>query len=158
MEFTQLLEAFTAAVEAGDGTRLAALFTPDGHYHDTFYGAFQGHEAIRAMLEERFHGDATHFLWDMEQAVSDGKTGYASWNFSYTSIQPGSAGQRVVFQGISRFDLAAGRIQRYTEIFDSGMALAQLDFPPERLIKRFQRGNAVLAAEPALRRHFQPGD
>ena len=51
MSFPDLLARFTGAVEAGDGAALAALFTDDGVYHDTFYGAFQGREAIRDMLE-----------------------------------------------------------------------------------------------------------
>lgn len=155
MDFNQLIEAFTHAVEARDGTRLAGLFTGTGVYHDTFYGEFEGREAIRAMLEERFHRDAEHFLWEMEKAVCDGETGYASWTFSYTSIQQGSAGKRVVFQGMSRFDLEDGLIRRYSEKFDSGMALMQLDFPPGRMAKLFTRWNGPLARQPALQRHFK---
>ena len=155
MDFQRLIEDFTRAVEAGDGTRLAALFTGAGVYHDTFYGEFEGREAIRAMLEERFHGDAERFLWEMEQAVCDGQTGYTSWNFSYTSIQQGSTGRRVVFQGMSRFDLEGGLIRRYSEKLDSGMALIQLDFHPERMAKLFNRWNAPLSVQPALQRHFK---
>ncbi len=155
MEFNDMLKAFTAAVEAGDGAALAALFTPDGVYHDTFYGEFQGPQAIRAMLEERFHGDAERYLWEMHRAVCDGKTGYASWNFSYSSTQQGSEGRRVMFQGMSRFELEGGLIRRYEEKFDTGMALVQLGFPPERLVKLFQRWNAPLREDPALARHYR---
>ena len=155
MDFIHLIEAFTQAVEKGDGTRLAALFTESGVYHDTFYGEFEGREAIRAMLEERFHGDAERFLWEMEKAVCDGQTGYASWNFSYTSIQEGSAGRRAVVQGMSRFDLEGGLIRRYSEKLDSGMALIQLDFQPERMARLFNRWNAPLAGQPALQPHFK---
>ena len=35
-EFTDLLDHFTRAVEAGDGNALAVLFAPDGVYDDTF--------------------------------------------------------------------------------------------------------------------------
>ena len=63
MDFEALVKNFCAAVEAGDGGRLAELFSEDGSYHDTFYGEFQGREAIREMLEARFYGDAERFLW-----------------------------------------------------------------------------------------------
>jgi len=154
MDFENLLTRFTAAVEAGDGAALAALFTGDGVYHDTFYGIFQGRAAIKAMLEERFHGDAERFRWDMERAVSDGKTGYACWNFSYASRLPGSRGRRVVAEGMSCFALENGLIRHYGEKFDGGMALVQLDFAPERLVKLLRRWNEPLRDKPALGRHF----
>lgn len=153
MNFDALVKEFCAAVEAGDGTRLAALFTPGGIYHDTFYGAFRGREAIRDMLEKRFHGDAERFLWEPRDMVSDGKVGYARWRFSYTSKQGDSAGKRVVFEGMSCFELDGGEIRHYGEKFDSGMALAQLHFAPERMLKLFRRWGDELARDPALERH-----
>ena len=50
MDFKAILAEFCAAVEAGDGRRLAALFTPDGVYHDVFYGAFKGREKIAELM------------------------------------------------------------------------------------------------------------
>jgi ketosteroid isomerase-like protein len=155
MDFPKLLAEFTGAVEAGDGTRLAALFTADGVYHDTFYGEFQGREAIRAMLEQRFWGDARAFKWETRDAVCDGRLGYCGWDFSYTSTQAGSAGRRVVAEGMSCFRLRDGLIARYEEKFDSGMALLQLDFAPERLVKLLRRGNEGLRGKPALQAHFR---
>ena len=155
MDFPQMLSEFTAAVEAGDGTRLAALFTEDGVYHDTFYGEFTGRPAIKAMLEERFWGDAKAFKWNAYDAVSDGRLGYCSWNFSYTSAQPNSEGRRVVAEGMSRFRLREGLIAHYGEKFDSGMALVQLDFAPERLVKLLRRWNEGLRGKPALQPHFK---
>ena len=155
MDFPQLLRGFTAAVEAGDGTRLAGLFTEDGVYHDTFYGRFQGRAAIREMLEVRFWGDAKAFKWDAFDGVSTGDLGYCSWNFSYTSTQGDSAGKRVVAEGISRFRLRGGLIAHYDEKFDSGRALVQLDFAPERLVKLLRRWNDSLRDKPALQPHFR---
>lgn len=152
--FETLLQEFSAAVEAGDGARLAGLFTPDGVYHDTFYGAFQGHEAIRSMLEDRFWGDAEGFLWELHSPVSDGATGYCCWNFSYTSTLPESRGRRVVAEGMSCFRLREGRIAHYSEKLDSGMALSWLDFAPERLARLFRRWNEALRGTPQLQRHF----
>lgn len=155
MDFATLLKEFTAAVEAGDGTRLANLFTPDGVYHDTFYGEFKGHEAIRDMLEKRFWGDAKAFKWDAFDGVSDGRLGYCCWNFSYTSTQPSSEGKRVVAEGMSRFRLHDGRIEHYGEKFDAGMALTQLDFAPDRLAKLLHRWNEATRAKPDLQSHVR---
>lgn len=158
MEFQEMLKRFTTAVEQGDGAALAALFTEEGIYHDTFYGEYKGREAIQAMLEERFHGDAENFLWDMHAPVcgdvSGGNFGYACWNFSYTSTSPESAGKRVVIEGMSCFEMEGGAIRRYSEKFDSGMALTMLDFAPERLVKLFSRWNEEKRGREALRRHF----
>jgi ketosteroid isomerase-like protein len=155
VDFSSLVGEFCAAVEAGDGARLAGLFTEDGVYHDTFYGEFKGREAIRAMLEERFHGDAERFLWKPRDMVSDGRIGYSRWGFSYTSKMPGCAGRRVVVEGMSCFELEEGSIRHYSEKFDSGIALSQLDFSPERLNKIFRRWAETQNADPALAGHVQ---
>lgn len=155
MDFESLLREFTAAVEAGDGTRLAALFTEDGVYHDTFYGAFTGRAAIKGMLEERFWGDAEAFKWDMFDAVCNGEVGYCAWHFSYTATQAGSAGRRVVVEGMSRLRLRGGLIAHYAEKFDSGRALVQMDFAPERIAKLLRRWNEGLRDDPALKAHFE---
>ena len=155
MEFPALIKAFTAAVEAADGTRLASLFTEDGVYHDTFYGEFKGRPAIKTMLEQRFWGDARAFKWDAFDAVCDGALGYCAWNFSYTSTQGDTAGKRVVAEGMSRFRLRGGLIEHYGEKFDGGMALVQLDFAPERLVKLLRRWNAEVQAKPGLQAHVR---
>ena len=67
--FPALLNRLTKSVETGDGTSLAALFTPGGSYVDTFYGLFEGRDAIADMLENRFWRDAEDFLWDMFEPV-----------------------------------------------------------------------------------------
>ena len=155
MDFATLVNQFCAAVEAGDGERLAGLFTPEGIYHDTFYGEFKGREAIRAMLEDRFHGDAERFLWEPRDMVADGRIGYARWNFSYTSTQQDSVGKRVVVEGMSCFELEDGLIRHYGEKFDSGVALSQLDFAPERMAKLHRRWAEAQNAQPALARHVK---
>ncbi|MSO77220.1 MAG: nuclear transport factor 2 family protein [Alphaproteobacteria bacterium] len=135
MALADLLSEFTAAVETGNGARLAAIFTPDGIYHDTFYGEFQGPVAIKAMLEDYFWRDGDGFKWDMLDPIDDGRHGYARWLFSYRSKVKEAPGKRVVFEGIGHFDLVDGRIRRYGEVFDIGIALAQLEFAPERVAK-----------------------
>ncbi len=144
-DFEGLLDRFTAAVEAGNGTALGAAFTVDGTYVDTFYGPFTGRTAIRDMLENHFWRDAEAFFWDMRDALCDGRQGYARWRFGYTSRLPESAGRKVAFDGMSRFEIEDGLIRRYDEVFDSGIAFVQLGMPGERIAKilaRFADGSS----------------
>ena len=138
-EFNDILRRFTAAVAAGDGTALGDVFTDDGTYVDTFYGAFTGRAAIRDMLENHFWRDAEAFFWEMRDPLCDDRQAYARWRFGYTSRLPESAGNMVAFEGMSRFEIEHGQIRRYEEIFDSGLALQQLGMPAERLAKILSR-------------------
>ena len=113
--FTDLLDRFTAAVESGDGDAFAALFCEDGVYDDVFYGEFRGRERLAEMLREHFHGHARDFRWEMHDPVCDGRVGYASYTFSYTSTMRRSEGRRVVFTGCSRFLLREGLVESYRE-------------------------------------------
>jgi SnoaL-like domain len=96
--FTVLLAAFAEAVQANDGQRLAALFTPDGIYEDGFFGVHTGRAAIAAMLQ-RFHDTGSSYFWEFLDPVSDGATGYARFRFSYASRLPESIGRPVLFEG-----------------------------------------------------------
>jgi ketosteroid isomerase-like protein len=138
-EFHDLLERMSQAVCRGDGAATAACFTRDGIYHDGFYGEFRGREAIRGMVENHFHANAGDFAWKLADALSDGSTGYARYDFSYTSKIPGSEGVRVFFAGISHVRLKDGLIEHYGEVFDRGTALVQMNFPAERIAKSLQR-------------------
>jgi ketosteroid isomerase-like protein len=155
MEFPALLKEFSAAVEAGDGTKLAGLFTEPGVYHDTFYGEFKGRAAIKEMLEQRFYRDAEKFRWDFLEPVSDGKTGYARWGFSYTSKMPQNAGKRVAFEGMSQFALQNGLISHYGEMFQGGVAFVQLGVEPARMEKVFKRWTEAQLASKHLARHVK---
>ncbi len=140
MTFDEMLARFRGAAVAGDGRALAALFTDDGVYHDAFYGAFEGRAAIAEMLEEHFHGAARDLVWEMDKAVCDGQTGYASYRFSFASTLPEAEDRRIMFKGMSRFELGDdGLIQVYDEVFDRGTALVQLGFAPERIAKSLTR-------------------
>ncbi len=138
-EFRALIERMTQAICRGDGAAAAACFTPDGIYHDGFYGEFRGREAIRGMVEQHFHANARDFSWKLSDALSDGSLAYARYDFSYVSQIPGSAGERVYFGGISQVRLKDGLITHYGEVFDRGVALAQMNFAPERIAKSLKR-------------------
>lgn len=154
-DFTDLLDRFTQAVEAGDGNALADLFTPGGVYDDTFYGAFEGRNAIVDMLENRFWGDAEAFLWDMYEPVFDtGRNlGYARWVFSYTSTMDDSRGRRAAFNGMSQFSLEGGLIVAYREVFSAGLALVQLDMAPQRVDTILRRLVENHKSDPEWDRH-----
>lgn len=137
-DFAAVLRAFAGAVVRGDGEALAALFTPDGVYDDGFYGPRAGPDGIRSMLAE-FHAAARDFHWDFLDPVCDGTTGYARYRFAYTSTLPGCAGTPVVFDGMAQFTFRDGRIVRYCEVFDRGVALVQLGFVPERISRTLRR-------------------
>lgn len=131
--FSDVIDRFTNAVENNDGEALSALFSKDGVYSDGFYGEFEGREAIAGMLRDHFWGHAEGFRWEMSNLLSDGRHGYATYVFSYVSTMPEAVGKRVIFDGIAHFLFANGLIQRYEEMFNTGMAQAQLDFDPIRI-------------------------
>ena len=142
-EFRALLERMTQAICRGDGAAAAACFIPEGIYHDGFYGEFRGREAIRAMVEKHFHANARDFTWKPSDVLSDGSLAYARYDFSYVSKIPGSESTRVFFSGISQVRLRDGLIERYGEVFDRGLALAQMNFAPERIAKSLARWAAA---------------
>jgi ketosteroid isomerase-like protein len=154
MDLASVLSRFSAAVESGDGNALADLFTDDGVYDDYFFGPSEpGRAGIRDMLAHFYEG-GEGFKWEFFDPVASGPLGYASYRFSYTSKLPDAKGVRVVFDGISRFELKDGKIRRYSEVFDRSLALAQQDFAPERLKKIAQKYAARLKARPEAKAHL----
>jgi ketosteroid isomerase-like protein len=152
--FAALLAAFANAVQTNDGQALARLFTPDGVYEDGFFGSHAGRAAITAMLQ-RFHDTGSSYLWEFVDPVSDGDVGYARFRFSYTSRLPESIGRPVLFEGISCFRFRGDLIAHYSEIFDRGAALAQLDFPAERIKRILQKAAAAQNQLPEARGHLE---
>ena len=151
--FTGLLDRFTAAVESGDGGAFAALFCEDGVYDDIFYGEFRGRALLTEMLCEHFHAHARDFRWEMNNPVCDGRIGYASYTFSYTSTMARSAGRRVVFTGCSQFRLRDGLIESYREWAFGTAGLAQLGAPPPVLVRQAEREASRIRAGADPRRH-----
>lgn len=154
-DFSDLLDRFAWAITTNDATTFAGLFTPDGVYEDGFFGEYKGRAAIAEMLQH-FHDTGSNYRWDFLDPLSDGRSGYARYRFSYASGMPGAEGKPVVFEGTSHFVFRDGLIARYEESFDRGMALAQQDFAPERikkvLLKLAARQNASVEAQEHLAR------
>lgn len=152
-DFAALLDRFTAAGCANDGARFAGLFTADGTYEDDFFGVFRGRAEIAAMLQ-RFHDTGEDYRWDFRDIVTDGTLGYATFRFSFRSKMPGCEGRPVLITGISCFRFEGGLIAAYRETFDTGIALAQLSFPPERLQRVLDKEAAAQNATAAAREHL----
>ena len=158
--FADLLREFAAAGCANDCARFAMLFTEDATYDDNFFGLHRGRAEIAAMLQ-RFHDTGENYRWEFDEPVFDGTLGYAWFRFSFASKMPGCEGKPVLIRGISCFRLENGLIAEYREVFDTGIALAQLGFPGER-IKRVldkeaaaQNGSSA-AREDLARFHAHP--
>ena len=154
MDTTALLKEFCSAVERRDGKAFAALFTEDGVYNDVFYGAFKGREKIAEMVNDWFHRTARDFRWEMFRPVSDGKTLYAYYTFSYVSTLPEAKGKRVGFEGVSMMKLSDGKIAEYREVANVGPAFVELGFAPERTAKILAKEGAHLKKQTEFRRHL----
>jgi hypothetical protein len=145
--FAALLSDFAAAGVANDGLRFAALFTEDATYDDNFFGLHRGRTEIAAMLQH-FHDTGENYRWEFHEPVCDCALGYAWFRFSFASKMPGCEGKPVLIQGISCFRFDGDLIAEYREVFDTGIALAQLGFPAER-VKRVLDKEAAAQKEGA---------
>ena len=153
MDVAALLKSFCTAVERHDGKGLAELFTEEGVYHDVFYGAFRGREKIAEMIDDWFYRTARDFRWEMFRPVSDGRTLYAYYTFSYVSTLPEAEGRRVGFEGVSIMTLRDGKIAEYREVATSGIGLLEMGFAPERVAKILSKEATLIKARPEWARH-----
>ena len=153
MDPAELLKEFCAAVERRDGKAFAGLFSEDGVYHDVFYGAFAGRQKIAEMIDDWFHRTARDFRWEMFRPVSDGRTLYAYYTFSYVSTLPEAKGRRVGFDGVSIMTLRDGRIAEYREVANAGVGLLEIGFAPERVAKILLKEAARFKTRPEWARH-----
>jgi ketosteroid isomerase-like protein len=149
-DFAALVKRFGDAATAGDGHALAALFTPDGTYHDYIYGPHEGRASIADMLENLFHRDATDYHWEFRDPVVNGDIGYARSLSRFVSTISQFKGRKVVIDGISRFVLKNGLIADYFESVNGGVAQAQLGVSPERMAKVMARWSDRFLAEPEV--------
>ena len=135
-----IVRDFEKAFNKQDVEGLVACFTPAGSYVDTFFGPHTGTAALRAMFARMFH-EGRDYSWKMDMIVESPDAAAAEWTFSYVASDavPRSAGRRVTFRGASLFELEGGRVARYREYFNEGVALLQLGFKPESIAKVLAR-------------------
>src|SRR5260370_7483097 len=155
MDNSVTLRAFCDAVERHDGKAFAELFTEDGVYHDVFYGAFTGRAKIAEMIDDWFYRTATDFRWDMHEPVSDGKTLYARYTFSYRSTLPEAKGARAMFKGVAIMPLRDAKITTYHNAANTPTRFVDMNFAPERIAKIVARQGAALKARPEMKRHLE---
>jgi steroid delta-isomerase-like uncharacterized protein len=130
-----IVRDFEKAFNHQDVAGLLACFTSGATYVDMFYGSHTG-PALRPMFERMFR-EGRDYRWVMDTIVETPAAAAAEWTFGYvvSDAVPRSAGRRVHFRGMSVFELEGGRITRYREYFDEGVALLQLGFKPESIAK-----------------------
>jgi steroid delta-isomerase-like uncharacterized protein len=135
-----LVQDFATAFNARDVDGLLACFTERASYTDNFFGEHRGRDGLRAMFERMFR-EGRDYAWQMDRIVETPAAAAAEWTFSYvvTDAVPRSAGRKVRFRGMSLFELEQGRIARYREYFDTGVALVQLGFAPDSMAKVLSR-------------------
>ena len=154
MNPTAMLRTFCDAVEQHDGAAFAALFTEDGVYHDVFYGAFTGRAKITGDDRRLVLSHGEDFRWDMHDPVSDGKTLYARYTFSYRSNVPEAKGARAMFEGVAIMTLRDGLIAEYHEVANTAPGFVDMNFAPERIAKILAKQGAALKARPEMKRHL----
>jgi hypothetical protein len=152
LAFGQRIREMVAAVERGDGAAVAACFTPDGVYHDVFYGAFQGGDIAR-MIDDYFWRDARDFRWDIHDPVEAGGIGYGRYVFSYVPVGEVCGGRRVMFEGVAICRMRDGLIAEYREIARETFALVEMEFAAGRVVKYITRQGAALKARAEAERH-----
>jgi len=131
-----IVHDFAAAFNRQDVPALLACFTEGATYVDNFYGPHTGQAELRAMFERMFH-EGRDYHWTMDVVVGEAERAAAEWTFGYTvsDAVPRSAGRKIGFHGMSVFELSKGKIARYREYFDTGVALLQLGFAPTAMAK-----------------------
>ncbi|HUS97291.1 MAG TPA: nuclear transport factor 2 family protein [Hyphomicrobiaceae bacterium] len=132
--FADLITRMCSAAVRGDGAAVAACFTPDGIYHDVFYGSFRGAE-IADMIENYFHRDATNFKWDLHDPVEYGGIGYVRYVFSYESRLEASKGTRAIFEGVAVCRISNGLLDEYREVANAATGLHCVGFSADRLAR-----------------------
>ena len=129
------LAEWATAVNSGDVDQVLALFTDDGLWEEVAIGlAARGPDEIGAHLERLFTA-VPDITFDVTSSFVAGDRAVAEWTVSgtYSSDFPGlppAAGQRFSFRGASVFELADGKITRYTEYWDAYIFLVQLGALP----------------------------
>ncbi len=90
----------------------------------------------------------------MFRPVSDGKTLYAYYTFSYVSTLPEAEGKRVGFEGVSMMSLRDGKIAEYREVANVGPGFVDMGFAPSVSPRSSQRKAPTSSSSPSGKRHL----
>ena len=133
-EFPEFTNKFTNA----GADEFVAFFAEGCVYVDGFYGVLHGLDGVRDLLKHVAEG-GTDYSWTMHEHAFANGVGYARYVLRYTSKAPGHEGHDVAFEGMCQFTFDGGKVSRYYELFDRGVALAQMEFAPHHIAKLLQR-------------------
>jgi steroid delta-isomerase-like uncharacterized protein len=135
-----VVRGFETAFNRQDVDALLACFTERASYRDNFYGEHAGKDSLRSMFQRMFR-EGLDYVWSMDVVVESPAAATPEWTVTYVVSEavPRSAGRKIRFNGMSVFELEAGRIARYREYFDTGVALLQLGFAADSMAKVLQR-------------------
>lgn len=129
------LGEWLAAFNAGDPDQLLALHTDDALWEEVAIGLeARGPEQIQAHLDNLFTA-APDIAYEATNSVVADDRAVVEWvvTGTYSEDFPGlppAAGQPFSFRGASVFELADGKISRYTEYWDAYGFLVQLGALP----------------------------
>ena len=129
------LAEWATAVNSGDIDQVLALYTDDALWEEVAIGlAAHGQDEIRAHLD-RLYTAVPDITFDVSSGFVAGDRAVVEWTVSgtYSSDFPGlppAAGQHFSIRGASVFELADGKIRRYTEYWDAYLFLVQLGALP----------------------------
>ncbi|MCD6029296.1 MAG: hypothetical protein K0S78_1470 [Thermomicrobiales bacterium] len=129
------LAEWLVAFNAGDADRLLALLADDALWEEPAIGlAARGPDQILAHLDALFTA-APDIAYEVTDIVVTDDRAVLEWvvTGTYTSDFPGlppAAGQPFTFRGASVFELAGGKVLRYTEYWDAYTFLVQLGALP----------------------------
>ena len=135
VDLPPLLAEWAAAVNSADVDQVLALYTDDALWEEVAIGlAASGQDEIRAHLD-RLYTAVPDFTVDVTNGFVAGDQAVVEWEISgtYRSDFPGlppAAGQHFSLRGASVFELADGKIRRYTEYWDAYAFLVQLGALP----------------------------
>jgi steroid delta-isomerase-like uncharacterized protein len=129
------LAQWSAAYSSGEADRLLGLYTDDALWEEVASGlSASGQDEIRAHLDRLFTA-VPDFAVDTTNGLVAGDLAVAEWEISGTYSSdylglPPATGQHFSIRGASVFELADGKISRYTEYWDAYQFLVQLGALP----------------------------
>ena len=129
MDIEQFMQGYKAAWERRDDSMFAALFTPDGEYHNTPFAVQRGHAQLKAYWQRvKLQEDV---VVEYEVLASTPTSGIAHWHVTYqvaseelfqiwarstgtnlVARQPGDPLPRMVLDGVLQADFEGGLCRR----------------------------------------------
>jgi len=129
MDIEQFMQGYKAAWERRDDSMFAALFTPDGEYHNTPFAVQRGHAQLKAYWQRvKLQEDV---VVAYEVLASTPTSGLAHWHVTYqvaseelfqiwarstgtnlVARQPGDPLPRMVLDGVLQADFEGGLCRR----------------------------------------------